>query len=88
MLRISARYFRNAEAPVASTLQPPLTPPQPTLANSYYIDLRKYMNTSVKNQGLFCNNGYAYATADLMDMLLFGKKSGPLSAQHLTDCSS
>lgn len=58
---------------------------------AYFVDLRRNnFNTSVKFQGWKCVNGYAYAVADLMDMLSLQTNVGwgAVSAQALTDCSS
>ena len=87
-MRISARYFRYADAPEAKDSEVASKPVVLSLGSSYLIDLRRYMNTSVKDQGRFCNNGYAYATADFFDMLLYGKKNGTLSVQQISDCTA
>lgn len=89
MVKISAKYFRSigwgeptVRAPDAAQLLP-----LNIQGNSILIDLRKYMNTTVKNQGYKCFNGYAFATADLIDMLYYSNRTF-LSSQQITDCSS
>lgn len=57
---------------------------------SILLDLRKQVNMIVRFKGYECNNAYAYAAADLVDMLGLLRNLGrpPISPQEITDCSS
>lgn len=89
MLKISAKYFRDVGREDLTAAKPDAIDllPLSIQGNSVLIDLRKYINTTVKYQGWKCANSYAFATADLIDMLYYSSRI-TLSSQQIADCSS